>query len=406
MADPNQIRASDIDTLALRLKRIAHDREFVDVAQLQFIGLEEIRNAYGDRWPEHRERIHNVAADFLRRRVTGNDLLINAGNGFIVVFGEAASAEAEVAAGRLSHALNEFFVGEAGAMPAPRVSVTSATVKHTALAATFGEIEVISDGKPEDAPRASSEGIDFRDVEWRFQPTWVVKRETLSSWYAAPYLRSSGVRVPGYLFEPDATSSAHFLAIDQAGISTADRALGDLVKQGKQALVGMSVHAATLTNLASRNRILAQLDRLDPSLGRYRIIKIAGVAPGFPRLYLREIIALLRARISNVVLGASWDEPDLPSLAHCGAVAVGVYLSPAVIASPPAVLAAALSRIGAGCQAAHAAHIQYSVEGQLQRDLALRLAGLGVDVITSPTIWPARSAPDGMLKWPAAKLAA
>lgn len=402
MPDNNSINTKDIDTLATRLKWIAQGRQFLDVAQFQFIGLDEIKDAYGERWPEHRERAQVVASDFLRRRVDANDLLISVGNGFVVVFSNAAGHEAEVAAGRLSHALNEFFVGESGVSHPLRVSATTGAVRTTALAATFGDLEVLS----QNAPEPATASFDFGKIEWRFQPSWVVKRETLSSWYVAPYLLSTKERVPGYLFESDSPSSAQFVDVDEASIRAAERAIGDLMREGKQALVGMSVHATTLANLPSRNRILSLLDHLPEGLARYRILKIAGIAPGFPRLYLREIVAALRSRVPNVVLGASWREPDMASLTQCGVVAVGMYLSPSVTSgTDAAALTAAMQRVTTGLQAARAAHIQFAVEGRIAPDFAMRLAGMGVDVITSPVIWPPRSAPDSMLKWPAANLA-
>ena len=87
--DQNQPQADD---LAARLRLMAQDRETLDVAQFQFIGLEEIQNAYGDRWPANRARIFSIAESFLKRRVDGCDLLISANNGFLVVFDGASRA--------------------------------------------------------------------------------------------------------------------------------------------------------------------------------------------------------------------------------------------------------------------------------------------------------------------------
>jgi hypothetical protein len=201
--------------------------------------------------------------------------------------------------------------------------------------------------------------------------------------------------------------AGQFVNIDEAGLWVAEQALIDLSAAGKQALVGAAVHVHSLVNLASRARILATIDRMEPSLHRFRIVKIAGVSQGFPRIYLKEIIGALRARVPNIILQASWDEPDFstllyPGLAGIGIVSPGSALQPGSIAAIPALIVRACE----AARLAHGARIRFFVEGAVTKYMALKLAHVGVDNLASAAIWPARSAVEGMERWPAGRLAA
>jgi hypothetical protein len=397
-------RTAENGDLAAKLRAVSQGRDAVDIAQFEFIGLEEIAAAYGERWPANKARIQGVAEDFLQRRMDRGDVLIKAAGGFVMVFGSRIGAEAHAAAGSLTHGLNEFFLGEIAETPTPRFGVTTQTVDVKELAESLGNAAFAT---PAPAPAEQVEDAGLSDLDWRFQPVWDVKRETLSSWYVTPYLRTTASRVPGYLFESTAPRAAQFAAIDEASLAVSEQALRHLSQQNKQALVGVSLHASSLTNLSTRQRLLSTIDRLDRQFFRYRLLKISGVAPGFPRLYLNEIVNALRIRIPNVVIGAAWDEPDMAGLLSAGAVAVGVAL-PATITNSQAIVPTPvfLRKLAADLQAAHTARVRFFVEGQIERELTGRIAFAGADNICSPRIWPACDAPDRMLKWPASRLAA
>jgi len=179
------------------------------------------------------------------------------------------------------------------------------------------------------------------------------------------------------------------------------------VAHGKQALVGASIHVASLAQPRARARVLGALDALDPELARYRVLKIAAVPPGAPRPFLTETVRQLALRLPNVVLGAAWDEPDMAGLAACPAVAVGLSIPAAVSSSQSTVSRAALNaRIAEAVSVAHAARKRLFVEGVVSHELASRLRLLGVDNISSPIVWAPSMHPDAMLKWPADRLAA
>jgi hypothetical protein len=250
------------------------------------------------------------------------------------------------------------------------------------------------------------ERSDRADLEWKFDPVWDVRREALSYWYVTPFNRATGARVPGYQFETGVAQTTHLLEIDEAAFWVAEQALQRLANVGKQALIGTTVHAHSLTSLASRARILATIERLNPDFHRFRIVKIAGVTHGFPRMYLKEIVGALRARLPNVVLLAAWDEPDVMSLLEPGLAGIG-FVAPGsgVMSGPVVAIPAFMARVNEARRLAHGIRARFFVEGAVTKYLALKFAKAGVDNIASHAIWPTRAMAEGMERWPANRLA-
>ncbi len=394
---------ADLKDVAARLRAMTRERETLDVAQLHFVGLGEIKQAYGERWPVQKTIIHDAAEAFLRKRIEDSDLLVRGEGGFIVLLGASEGAESHAIAAQLTHGLNSFFIGEGPDRPRLQFQGAVQTLSARDIDSTFGGLAALtSTGEADSAPSPS-----VAEMEWRFEPIWDVKREMLSYWYATAFNRSDNSRVLGYHFENTPTNPRRLLALDEAGLWMAEQALQELLGADRQTLVGSSVHIATLTNLESRTRIFATLDRLDPALHRYRLLRVAGVAPGFPRLYLNEVMSAIRSRLPNIMIGAAWDEPDIAGLVQSGPIAVGLSVPTSAVSRGPIVSTQALMhRITEAVRDAHAGFVRLVVEGGVAKYLALRFARAGVDNIASQTIWPPQPMAEGMVRWPASQLTA
>jgi hypothetical protein len=403
MAAGESLSDIEIVDLPLRLRSIAKSRETIDVAQLQFVGLDKIQQAYGERWPAYKSRIQEAAESFLRKRMGEADVLVRGDGGFLLVLGSACGPEAHAVAAQLTQGLNAFFTGDFRETISPRFDSAVLNVSTKDLERNLAR----GAGMP--APELAGSGLGgaSAEFEWKFEPVWDVRREALSYWYATPVSTVTGLRPPGYQFEANAAHASQLVKIDEAGLWVAEQTLLDLAKAGRHALVGSVVHAQSLVNLASRARLFETIKRLNPELHRYRLIKIAGVSQGFPRMYVNEMIGALRSRVPNITMLASWDEPDLASLLHPGLSGLG-FVVPAsgLLAGPIVGIPALMGRVNEAVRMAHGARIRFFAEGAVTKYLALKFAKAGVDNIASPGIWPLRASADGMARWSAGLLAA
>lgn len=395
------------ENIAERLRMLVRGRTTIDVAQFQFIGLEEIQRAYGDKWPDQKARIQDIAHGYIAKRIDPSDVLIRGADGFLLVSGSKTGRDAEVAALTLTQGLNEFFVGEVNERPEPRFGVTSREVPANNLVESLGDVDFTTPAPaPAGAEARPAEGAAPPTLDWRFEPLWDVRREALTSYVVVPFASDTGERIPGYRFELPSGRTPNLASLDEANLKVSEQAIRKLFKDGKKALIGVSVHVSSLTNDASRARLFAVMEQFDRELLRYKTLKIAGIAPGFPRMYLGEIMGQLKLRMPNIVFGASWDEPDVATLVQAGPLGFGFTLPPSVTAPSPAVAQATLlAKIRSAADTAHAAKKPFFVEGAITPELAIRLSAMGVDNISSPLIWKPLAAPDTVVKWSADRLA-
>jgi hypothetical protein len=394
-------KVSDIDTLAVKLKRLAKERPSLDVAQFRFIGLEPIQEALGESWPAHKAKISDSAHSFIVNRLGGDDLLIRGGDGFLVVFGSLNEREAEIEALQLTHALNEFFVGIELPASAPRVSVDTRSVDVADLVRTLREADYV-----EPAPRTVA-APDPSTLDWKFEPEWDVRGEAILGYGVAPVDRASGERLAGYRFDPLHGRMPSMAAIDEQAFRMAEAAARQLAKDDKRARLTVPVHVTTLSNGPSRKALLDAIGECDRDLLRLRVLRISGVTPGFPRLYLEEMITQVRRKMPYVSVAAAWNEPDFASLLQVDPTSVGFIVPKQAFGSgPSAPQPALLARARQAHGWAQAAKRPFFVEGALSRELAMRLSAIGVDQLSSPAIWPMVDAPQAAMRWTADRLIA
>ncbi|MDP3739495.1 MAG: hypothetical protein Q8R02_19060 [Hyphomonadaceae bacterium] len=388
------------DHPAERLRRIVRNRTELDVAQFRFVGLTNVEKTLG---LPTKSWTWDAVKSFLQTRLQRDDMLVRGEGGLLVVFATRIGEAAEQAAYDLAFELNTQFAANAeGDKPQVLVAACSVPVSELANAIRTGRIDNLSSSFGDPVSLLPSE------LEWRFQPVWDARREVISSYFVVPTAKGTNQRVRGYQFERmPADDRPDYAAIDEASLKVSERALRKLRGERKRALVGLSLHINTLRREDTAGRIMSLLAGLDKDLARYRLIKIAGVEAGFPKLQLAHIVGALRARVPLVLLSAAWDEPDIDSLVKSGPSAIG-FAYPDTAATALASLAESklMSNLRAGADAAHAHGMPLYVEGVISPFLASAFREAGADYMSSPLIWTPQEAPDTVMKWPVSRLAA
>jgi len=380
------------DELGERLKEIAQLRPELDVTQLQIINLEDVREAYGARWPETRGHVFDIAIDFLRKRITPEDLLIPCLDGFIVVFGSVEGASAEIAGLQLARSLSNFFRAEAE-FEQFRFRCKHQTLEIAGIANLVRALSVVEPAEPIHGTLGEDE-IEAKEIRFKFQPLWDAKHEAITTYVA----RAFDMR--GKLLddeESDNNSAGRgYLARDLAAIGASVSALDQLLKRGDQAIVAIELHASTLADQRQLREILQGLEAINQRKRRYLMILLGDVVHGFPRYHLDRLLQLLSQKIERVAIEMSFDEPDIESIASSRAWGLGYNLPRFGQQLPPESTASLLSRIGRDAKRAARNGKRFIVGCDRESDLVPSCRAAGADYVACRALWPALEVPRGV----------
>jgi len=386
--------APDALNLAERIRRLANGRTTIDVAQFQFIGLDEIRERYGPRWNDKRDRVQRVARYFIAKRIAPEDVLIPGADGFLVVFGGRSGVLADTAAERITQELNTFFLGAADADADIRFAAWHKAMSIDDFAATFGEL--IVEDNPSSTRAALPQAPDA--IGFGFTPVWDAKRGALTTYFVTPVDPATGASLEGSV-----ETAARHAELDELKLKISEEAIRQLFGSDKAALVGVAMHVSSLNNEATLGRLYSTIAKFDKTYLPYRVARVTGVEPGFPRIYLEDITRTLKARIPKVAIGLNWTEPDVASILRLQPAAIGFTLPPGAL-SVHAPRAELFARVHAAIDLAKPQGVPVYIEGDLTPDQAARFALDGVQLLTSPKIWPARPSLPAAEKWHASRL--
>jgi hypothetical protein len=361
--------------LAERIRRLANGRTTIDVAQFQFIGLRDIRARYGERWQERREKVQQIARDFISRRIAPEDVMIPGADGFLLVFGAYSGSLADQVAQRIASELNTFFVGAPDADPDIRFEARHRSMSVDDFAQAFGEMIAESHRTPAPQPRQVSD----RPL-MGYTPVWDSKRGAVTTYFMTPLDSETGHPLDW------ATHHRH-ADMDELKLKASEETIRKMVASNRKALIGVAVHVSSLNNQSSLSRLYGAMTQFDLALGRYRVLRITGVEPGFPRIYLEDIIRTLRPRAPNIAIGLNWTEPDVASVLKLQPAAIGFSLPPGTLgANGPKV--DLFARIHAAAELARHQNVPTGVEGDLHPEHALRFGAFGVLHWASWRMWP------------------
>lgn len=382
--------------VAERIRRLANGRNTLDVAQFQFIGMDEIRGRYGERWNEKRERVATAARYFISRRIAPDDVMIAGADGFLLVFGSLTGFVAEAAARQISKELNAFFIGE------PDLDdVRVETTQHAMSLEDFNRaFHTIIEAQRERAARAEPAATTpTASIPMGYVPLWDAQRGMLAMQFISPL--DPATRLP---LVWDNQSQRH-AGMDERKLLESEHDMRALYAGGARVIVGVAVHISTLSNPQSLPRVIQAMSKFDSQMSRYRVLRISCVEPGFPRIYLQDVMRALRPLGPRVAIGLNWNEPDLAGILKLQPAAIGFTLpTPALVNAGSR--AEMFARISTSLEMARAAGVMVSVEGDLHAEHALHFAREGVNFLCSPRLWPVRGKLTPAETWPVAKLEA
>ena len=397
-----------IEQLAARLKQAVHETRHIETAQIQIVGLDEVKRRAGARWPELATRVRETSLDFIKKRAGAHDLVIAAGDGFLVVYAEPEGAADKCR--QLQADLNAFYLGESF------LRDLSATVRHESIAAAqlLERLEVVAPMPvaPPPGPRLEASAshhlppmaveietpLPLSEVPLALLPVWSAMQQAITGYWIAPEWPNR--RVARRAYEPDWSETGwrhdekDFLELDLRILSRAITEIAAGLKEGRKCLVGYSVHASTMMNRNLRRLFLQALMAAPPATRPLLLGRIAEAPPGTPMATFAEWVHQLRAVSPRVAIEIHPGQRNVTGMEELGIFSVACVLP---TAHPTAAESAALARmIGVWSRDLKRQNLKLRLDNvDDPRLLSLALDGQ-IGFCSSPRLWPATRTVEGM----------
>jgi hypothetical protein len=372
--------AADLMQLALQLRAISRDDGSIDAAQVRLIGLEEIRRAAGEKWPRMRERVRTGSFQILSRFVTPQDVIVPAGDGFLVILAEGGLGKNQERCRQMREALLAFYLGDE-ALNSLRAEVSARTLS----ADGFADLIATSLGQEAQAP--AREGLLRGDItEARVFSTR--ESRVVARWICPIRNEPMGQRLAydGEFILDGAHRRRDFLDMDLAILDHAQRRFAE--EAAAPFATGFTVHASTLQLRRSRELFFAALAATPAQFKGRALITIAEIEKGTPLISICEWCCTLRTMLNRVCLDFHYADHAIASVASTGAWAAGFHLPIYSGAQRGPRAARTLEQIRYWSKAIRGQGMRLAVNGFRDADFVAAARLAGVDIATSDVLWP------------------
>jgi hypothetical protein len=382
------LSGSDLDQMTQRLRAISRDGGSIEAAQVKLIGLDEIREAAGPRWPRMRERVRTGSMSILHQHCGPDDVVIPAGDGFLIMLAEGRPGDSQRRCQDMKDALVKFYLGE-DALQALRPDVKKHALSKdglTELIASSMRGPVVARGHKDEIALA---------------PVLVTHEQRMSAMIAGPAHRSEGqarrlCHNPDFLLDGHHHERKDYLELDLAVV---DAALGRLSKwkqMGHTGVVGVTVHASTMQSRRAREAYLAWLAELDPEQRRMLFVSIAEIERGTPLISISDWCCSLRSLVGRVWLDFHYSDHAIGSVGATGAWAAGFSLPAFAVAQRGPRAERLRQQIGFWSKTLRSQGMRLVVHGFQDAAFLEEGRSMGVDLLTSDAHWPFSDIDEGV----------
>jgi hypothetical protein len=365
-----------------RLRETHADRTF-DVAQMHLINLPEIINAAGRNWPKLKDKLRADSVKFLKACLEEDDLVIPAGDGFLIDFARGEPAEVKLRGDELRDVLLEFYRGQE-------------EFKNLGISVAHRQIAAKEIGAMFAPPPPPSAGADTHACV--FAPVWSARAQLIASYFCVPMRGARAGYDEGYA-EEARHARRDYVALDLRLLDLAQAALESYSPDDVHPIIGISVHATTMQHRGARGAFLDRLAKISPELMKHVIVSIAEIEPGAPLINLADWSGMLRARAQHVLLEFHHSEAA-PDLSNVGVWGAGYRAAPraneeGAESGPHA------RRLGRWGDSLSRRRIAFYMADLHRPEMVRQAAQAGAQFFTSNTLWPFAPGPGGVVSAPA-----
>jgi hypothetical protein len=373
----DHVSNAELATVTGRLRAMTRDGASIEAAQVKLIGLDEIREAAGPRWPRMGERVRQGSYAILSQHTGPNDVIIPAGDGFLVMLAEGRPGDSQRRCQQMRDALLEFYLGEE-ALAALRPEVQNRTLSPQGLTDLIAST-VHADDKP---LVARSVGEDIA-----FAPVLLTRDHKIGAMLAAPVQRGEGGRRMVYNGEFILDGRHHdrkdYLELDLAVL---DAALTRM--RGNTQPMGVTVHSSTMQSRRSRETYLQWAAGLEEPVRKRLFIGIAEIERGTPLISITEWCSALRAQVAQVSLAFHYTDHAISSVGATGAWSAGFHLPAFAGAQQDRRAQKLREQIQFWTKSLRGQGMRLIVHGFQDARFLEEASALGVDMLTSDAHWP------------------
>jgi hypothetical protein len=385
----DHVSNAELANVTDRLRAMSRDGGSIEAAQVKLIGLDEIREAAGPRWPRMRERVRQGSHAILSQHTGPDDVIIPAGDGFLIMLAEGRPGDTQRRCQQMRDALLTFYLGEE-ALKSLRAEVNNRSLTPEGLTDLI-------------ASTARERPIVAKSVsdEIAFAPVLLTRERKVGAMFAAPVQRGEGGRRivynPEFILDGRHHDRRDYLELD---IALLDAALTRLEKT--DAPMGVCVHSTVMQSRRSREAYLNWIAGLSPDIRRRLFIGISEIERGTPLISITEWCSSLRALVAQVSLGFHYTDHAIGSVGSTGAWSAGFHLPAFAGAQQDGQAQKLREQIKFWSKSLRGQGMRLLVHGFQDARFLEEAASLGVDMLTSDAHWPFSAVADFNAKTPPA----
>lgn len=409
-----------LDSAEFRLKarQILLSQSSIAAGTVHLLGLDQIQEAVGEKWPLISERVHDLTGRILHKHLGPHDAWIRYDNAnYLVVFSGRDKAAAQLACGKMKAELHELLLGGS---ETKTITVKTATINvdgrvlvesqrlgdlldaFASQATTTAECTGCDQRDEGTAPPCvgTGEALALRlgltersEPQFMYRPVWDAYAQVISTYVCEPFLVRPGFsQVRGYDVLYDQERSDDILDLDMKTFSEAIATYNELFQNSFRFVLTIPVHFETLAN-TKRRREYWQICRMMPKyLTPFIVFELTGLPPGIPSGRLGEIVNVLKMSCRTVIARSGSELPDLHAYVQGGINAVGLEICAHV---DGAKVRQDIERFGAACRKAGIVPYADGVRAAWMLDMAQKAA---FKYLTGPLIGDAEPFPQHMVR--------